>query len=223
MPNGASTRDSRRRYDWMMKRIAALLPVCLLLTAAGEAPPLMPARDVTVIYRVVHALAPGGPAKIIATYDVQGARLRTDNFIFPDAKTPYEGTISNGKTKQFLTLRYGRRLVLESKEDVAVPGISLNSGMSFQRQGQATVKGTGCTAWAITVPGKESWTACISADGVLLRSVSPTRELEAESVSFEPLRPEAFQVPNDLRRMEGGPATRTPTPGTPKPGTAPPK
>jgi hypothetical protein len=214
MPNRASTRDSRRRYDGMMKRIAALVPVCLLLAAAGETPPLMPAGDVTVTYRVVHAVAPGGPAKVTATYDVQGARLRTDNFIFPDAKSPYEGTIFNSKTKQFLNLRYGRRLVLESKDDLGVPGISLNAGMSFQRQGQATVNGTGCTEWAVTVPGKESWTACISADGVLLRSVSPTRELEAESVSFAPLRPDAFQVPNDLRRFQGAPATQLPMAAT---------
>ena len=218
-----STSDARPPYSLAMKSIVRLLPLGLVfLGAAGEIPPLEPVRDVTVTYRVVRAAVEGGPAKLVIKRDASGTFTRIDSFIFADARSPYEGVIFDAKSNRILALLYARQLVLDSPGNAfALPGISLSVDMGFRREGTKTILGMPCTEWSVTPPKPdpakgdpakvdpaklEPWTACVTEDGVLLRSASPTRELEALSVSYDKLPAAAFAPPPDLKRMTATPA-----------------
>ena len=77
-----------------MKNLVRLLPLGLLfLAAAGDSPALAPARDVTITYRIVKAVSPGGPAKLVVQQTAGAAKTRVDSYIFADGRTPYEGMI----------------------------------------------------------------------------------------------------------------------------------
>jgi hypothetical protein len=190
-----------------MKTLARLLPLGLLfLVAAGDAPTLAPARDVTVTYRIVRAISPGGPAKLELRETATGAKLRVDSYIFLDARTPYEGMILDRKTGSVSILVFARRAVVESHaDDFVVPGITLTPDMRFQRRGDKTVAGFKCTDWDVTPASGDPWTACVTRDGVVLRATSAKREMEATSVKFEPLLASTFVPDKDLRRMVTAP------------------
>ena len=191
-----------------MKTIALLLPLGLLfLAAAGEAPTLAPMRDVTVTYRVVRAIQPGGPAKLVLQETASGAKIRVDSYIFLDARAAYEGMIVDRKTNKLSMLVFARRAVVETQaEGFAIPGITLTSDMRFQRRADKTVAGLKCTDWDITPPSGDPWTACITRDGVVLRAASAKREIEATAVKFEPLLASTFIPDKDLKPMVAGPA-----------------
>ena len=190
-----------------MKSLARLLPLGLLfLAAAGEAPTLAPVRDVTVTYRIVKAVAPGGPAKLVMQQTKGAEKIRIDSYIFADAKTAYEGMIFDRKTGAASILVYARAMVFETHPpSFAVPGITLTPDMRFQRQGDKTVAGLKCTDWDVTPPTGEPWTACVTPDGVVLRTASPTREMEATAVKLEPLPASSFVPGKDLKRMVAAP------------------
>ena len=199
-----------------MIQIARLLPVCLLLlTAAGEAPSLAPTRDVVVSYRVVRAAAQGGPAKLVVSHDAASRHVRIDSFIFADGKAPYEAMIVSQSDNKTLVLAFARQAAIEAEgTGFARPGLGFAAGSSFQQRGGKTVTGLPCTEWEVTPPkggtdaAAEPWTACVTADGVLLRSVSSVRELEATSVKFAPVPPAVFVAPPDLKRVVAVPAKK---------------
>ena len=186
-----------------MKTLARLLPLGLLfLVSAGDAPTLVPARDVTVTYRVVRAISPGGPAKLVLRETASGAKIRVDSYIFLDARTPYEGMIVDRQTSLVSMLVFARRAVVESQiKDFAIPGITLMPDMRFQRRGDKTVAGFNCTDWDVTPASGDPWAACVTRDGVVLRATSAKWEVEATSVKFEPLLAGTFVPDKDLRRM----------------------
>jgi hypothetical protein len=186
-----------------MKMLARLLPFgFLFLAAAGEAPTLAPVRDVTVTFKVTKAVNPGGPAKLVMQITKGGALARIDSYIFVDARTPYEGMIFNSKTGLAEVLLYARSMVFEAHPpNLAIPGVTLTPDMAFRRRGDRTIAGIPCSDWDVTPPGGEAWTACVTKDGVVLRTVSPKREMEAIAMKFEPLLASTFVPDKDLKRV----------------------
>jgi hypothetical protein len=186
-----------------MKILARMLPLGLLiLTAAGDQPALVPSRDVTVSYHIVRAVAPGGPAKLTVMQSKGGTRMRIESYIFADGSVPYEGAIVDRATGDVSMLVYARQIVVVGHTpDYAIPGITMTPDMNFKRGGKRTIAGVACTDWEIAPPKGEGWTACITADGVVLRTASPKREMEATSVAYAPLLSSTFVPDKDLRPM----------------------
>ncbi len=215
-----------RLYSPRMNHLLRVLPIGLLfLAAAGEAPVMNPTRDVTVTYKVLKAEVAGGPAKLVIARDGTDSHLRIDSYIFADATIPYEGLIFDYKANRVLALLYSRQVALDSPgSGFEIPGLTMAPDMTYQRKGDETVAGMACTDWAVTPAAKdaakpearkaEPFTACVTADGVLLRSVSATREMEATTVSFDPIPAAKFTVPPDLKRLMATPA-KLPLPAQP--------
>lgn len=193
-----------------MKTIARLLPLCLLLlAAAGDSPALAPAADVTVSYRVVRAVAPGGPLKLVLRQTAGAAKTRVDSYIFADGKAPYESMILDRQSDRMQVLVFARQAVIQTpSEGFAIPGISLAPDMRFKRGADKTVAGLKCTDWDVTPPKGDAWTACITPDGVVLHSAGATREMEATAVKFAPLAASTFVPTPDLKPMVLTPAPK---------------
>lgn len=186
-----------------MKTFARLLPLGLLfLAAAGEAPMITPARDVTVTYRVVKAIAPGGPQKQVLQETKGGTKTRIDSYIFVDGQTPYESMIIDPETKSILIQVFARRIVVETHpQSLNIAALTMTSDMRFTKRGDRTVAGLKCTDWDVTPPSGDPWTACITRDGVVLRTASDKRALEAIAVKFEPLLNSTFVPDSTLTRV----------------------
>ena len=191
-----------------MNILARWLPASLLLlAAAGDSPALTPVRDVAVTYRVVKAVAPGGPAKLVIQQTAGAMKMRIDSYIFPDARTPYEGVMVDRTSGEVSVLVYGRQIVVGTHPPrFTMPGITMTPDMRFQRRDERTIAGLQCTDWAVAPATGEPWTACITGDGVVLRTASANREMEATSVTFEPLPASTFVPDRDLRHMVTVPA-----------------
>ncbi|MEI7710670.1 MAG: hypothetical protein WCI94_04510 [Rhodospirillales bacterium] len=192
-----------------MNRIARWLPFSLLLlTAAGDAPVLVPAADTTTVYSVVRAASPGGPRKIVVRQTAGGTKTRIDSYIFADGKTPYESMILDSKSDRIKILIFARQAVVDAPaEGFALPAYTMTSAMRFKRGSDKTLVGQKCSEWEVAPTKGDSWIACVTAKGVILRSNSPTREIEASSVKSGPLSADTFGVPPDLKPM-----TLTPPP-----------
>ena len=146
----------------------------------------------------------------------RAAKTLVDNFIFIDAKAPYEGLIVDPAADRLLVLVYGKGVAIEtSAAGFAIPGITLTPDMRFQRGGTNAIAELPCTDWDIA-PGnigaaqssaakQEPWTVCITTDGVVLRASSAMREMEAISVKYGPLPADRFVPPAELKLMKAAP------------------
>jgi hypothetical protein len=77
----------------------------------------------------------------------------------------------------------------------------------------ATVAGLACTEWQITTGKTAGGTVCVTDDGVLLRSATASRVLEASTVTDGAEPGIGFTVASDLRRMRQQPAATARPPG----------
>ena len=164
---------------------------------------MAPTRDVTVTYRVVRSPTAGGPRKTVMQQTEAGLRSRVDSYIFVDAKTAYEGLIVDRLANRATVLVFANELAVEAPAaGVALPGITMTPDMGFQRRESRTVAGLSCSDWDIVPAGSaEPWTACVTADGVVLRAASATREIEATAVVYGTVPGSVFEVPAGLKRM----------------------
>lgn len=168
---------------------------------AQDKPPFAPARDVTVTYRVT---APGQPlteVRILARPG--GTPMRVDMLT--------EGTsiLFDRKAGVMTMVVPEERMAMDLPMSAGQQDFVLNDRMRFARRGTDTVAGLRCTVWDVTL-GAERSTACISADGVMLRLLG--REtggvrstMEATSVEFETQPDSAFVPPPEFLRERAVP------------------
>ncbi len=180
-----------------------LLPLPLLfLAAAGEAPRLMPTRDATVVFEVTRNKTQGEATKIVVRYDAAANRMRSDDYIFKDAKRPFAGMIQNNDSQILKVISYTSAMAIDRPlNDLGIPLIGLTQGAQFTQTKDTTINGTACTEWAIVQVKRPAWTACITADGTILRASSEEREIMAVSVTYEPLPPDSFALPPDMKQL----------------------
>jgi hypothetical protein len=82
----------------------------------------------------------------------------------------------------------------------------LDTGKRFTRRGTETVAGLRCTVWDV-VAESGTGTACVTADGVLLRARGKDRSgrtgsLEATRVDYSPQASAQFYPPTNLRKVD---------------------
>jgi hypothetical protein len=185
------------------RSLAAVSILALLvagsLVGAEEPPQLLPTRDVDITYDVTRPQEPKirERARWLAADHLE----RIDG---PDKSA----TIFDRNTHE-ITLLTSRSHSYRKLEGQARQPPEPATGMTLKRGGEAVVAGLHCTEWTWT-DDVEMHTACITADGVLLRlGIDGQTIMEARSVQYGRQSPELVQVPPDYTPAlapEGGPA-----------------
>lgn len=179
-----------------MKWIALLtLLLCGRTLAAGH-PPILPTRDVDVIYRVAQPVEGGPPLSQRMRWSIARSRLRID----PPSPALY--MIVDYAAKQLAVVKPVERAVLDVP--TGVTGLPGAPGGSFTRQDGAIVAGLRCTNWRTADAAGEDTQLCLTSDGVTLRAVQKGQVLlEAVSVAYGPQDPAAFDPPTGFRHVAG--------------------
>jgi hypothetical protein len=187
---------------------ASLVLASLLGTGAAGAPdrPVFPpARDVAVTYRT-DASQPGAspaglPQQMLVRYSVQADRLRVEaglpSYLLIDRKSQQATVVIE---RLGIMADLPRQAGLEQ-------AFMLDSGKRFTRRGTETVAGLRCTVWDVVAAGTGAGTACVTADGVLLRASGHDRHgrdasLEAIRVEYAPQADALFFPPANLRHVD---------------------
>ena len=185
---------------------ATIRAASVMLLAAGaaeaqERPPTVPTRDVDVTYR----MGQGASMEQRTRWHASEQRMRVDT------PTPGVYMIVDYASRRMSLVSDADRGVLElaAKDGVMpgqLPGQALGQApgrgnAGFERVGTAQVAGLGCTEWRTLDSQGAATTACITADGVLLRARQGAQVLaEAARVTYGPLDPGAFRVPDGYAR-----------------------
>lgn len=180
--------------------VAVVLALAAAVALAEEEPrPLVPTRDVDIIYDVVRSQQQKSWERVRWS---AGERLeRVDG---PDRSTTIFDrngnvvTLLNPKTRTFRRLEAAPYRPTESE-----PGTKLERGS------QSVIAGLPCINWSWSEDVQQH-TVCATADGVPLRHVVDGRTvMQARSVKYRPQKAELFQIPPNYSPAlapEGGPA-----------------
>ncbi|MBE7211387.1 MAG: hypothetical protein INR65_10255 [Gluconacetobacter diazotrophicus] len=189
---------------------ATLLLAGLVLSAAtGPAradapPPLMPTRDVSVVYSVQPDGAPQ-PQDVHVFFGGSGNFMRVDGPPGPDGGASGDMIMDrNGRTMTVVLNQPRVFMQLPERDEVRFPFL-LDPTMQFRRSGTSQVANLPCTTYDITT-GKGTATACVTADGVVLSEQGVDSEgakghLVARTVSYGPVPPTTFQPPPGFQRV----------------------
>jgi hypothetical protein len=177
-----------------MRRLA--LPALLLLAAAAPppaaaGPPLLPTRDVAVVYDVTTAQ---GMAQERLFWDQARHRLRVE----PPSPGLY--MIVDYATQRMQMVRDPQRVVIEAPAPNAALGVSSAGGTAA---GTDMVAGLACTRWITRDSEGGTAELCVTGDGVTLRVVKSGRTLlAAAAVSFAPQPAQLFAAPSEYRHAD---------------------
>jgi hypothetical protein len=178
---------------------AGLLCAARALPVMADQRPLMvPTRDVDVTYAMVALGSGGKPVELSQRlrWDVAAGRLRVD----PPVRGVY--MLMDYHTHRLLAVRDAQRSVLEMPADLTSVAPGLARGTSFVRRGEDTVAGIKCTEWDTQDSSGQATTVCLTDDGVLLRAKTSARVLvEATHVTYAPIDPSLFQVPDGYQHV----------------------
>lgn len=176
--------------------LPAVLGVAVLaapaLALAQDRPPPFPTRDVAVTYRIT---GPDGQE-----------RRSTNSWLAAQQRVRFEGPVAGGpymvldrQSGRGFQVRPQDRRMVEVPEPVARNMLTGYDGRDYVRQGGDRVAGVECTIWRFML-GDRAVTACITPDGVVLRSQGggedPAMVVEAEVVTYGALDPARFEPPN---------------------------
>lgn len=175
-------------------RRTALVLAALAATAAPalaqDRPPPMPTRDVAVTYRVT-----GGREMRIAWLTGE-QRMRVD---MPDGQG---AMIMDLKGRRAFMVVDAQRVVVEipTGGNMPQPG-QIPPEARMTREGSDRVAGQACTVWRVQERDGRRSSACVTADGVLLRARGPdgTEGIEATQVVYGAQDPARFRPPAGYR------------------------
>ncbi len=180
-----------------------LLAAPLATAQAQDRPRLEPTRDVAVSYRLV---GQGGQGQISLSWRAAGRQARLDNpdgsFLVADLAAG-SGFMAHDQHRELMPLG-------APPTDAGIPGL-IPPGGRFTRGGTETVAGQECVVWRIELSDGGRGRACITTDGVVLRSLGnaqgqPEQGLEASSVTYAAQAPARFNRPAGYREVAPPPA-----------------
>ena len=153
--------------------------------AAAQSPLLLPTRDVDITYEVTRPHLPKISQRVRWL-----AREHLERIDGPDKSTTIFDHNAHDVTLLIPATRSYRKL-----EGAAGQHLAPDPGVAIKRGGDAIVAGLHCTDWS-WMEDVESRVVCVTADGVLLRSVVDGEKVrEARSVSYGAQSAELFQIP----------------------------
>jgi hypothetical protein len=171
--------------------------------AAPDGPPLMPTRDVLVLYSVMPEGAPQAQA-VRVYFRGGGGAMRIDGPPGPDGTSSGDMILDRAARTMTIVLNQPRIFMqIPERDEVRSPFV-LDASMQFTRTGTGSVAGIPCVQWSI-VSGKGNATGCITADGVVLSEEGVDGEgargkLVAQTVQYGPLAPTLFTPPPGFQR-----------------------
>lgn len=184
-----------------------LLAAGLLIASPGladaAAPPLMPTRDVTVVYAVQPDGAPQ-PQRVTVYFQGGGGLMRIDGPPAPDGSSSGDMVMNRAARTMVVVLNQPRIFMdVPENEEVRSPFV-LDASMQFTPTGTGSVAGLACQTYAI-VMGSGKAQACVTADGVVLSESGVDGQgnrgsLSALSVRYATLDPALFMPPPGFQR-----------------------
>jgi uncharacterized protein DUF4412 len=183
------------RSGWLaIGGLAAALPA-----AAQVRPQYLPTRDVAVEYRLESNSHPGAPRTLRIIYAANGERMRVEA-----GRDGY--SIIDRVNGRMMIVMAGQKSYLELKFNPEKQrNFLLSDKVRFARLGSDTVAGLPCTLWQVEAD-KHSGTACLTADGVMLRGEAPNEDkmsgrIVAVAVNYGPQPPSLFTPPAGYSRL----------------------
>jgi len=180
--------------------LALIAGSAALPAAAQDRPVFIPTRDVAVTYRIAGG---EGPAR-----EMRMAWLVADRKLRVDMPGGLGWSVLDQASQRMLVVLDQQRVTMELPTKDGPGGFSLPTeppaSARFTRGGTATVAGLPCTIWSYA-DGKSKGEACLTADGVMLRSSgtqgSQGGSVEATAVTFGPQDPARFRAPEGYKAM----------------------
>ena len=185
----------------------AVLALSALATAAGAQtrPATFPTRDVVVSYRVLGNASGQGPREFTIAALAAEERLRVESPSMP------AWALADRRTGRTEMVMDSMRVVTPSplRQEEAVRYLRLAETARLTRAGTASQAGQACTNYRWEEGGQRG-TACLTADGVLLRGLNERGEgVEAVRVEYARQDPARFRVPEGYRRVDLGDMARS--------------
>lgn len=174
--------------------IAALWALAAPALAAADAPRMLPSQDVQVTFRT---LGRNAGHELVFSQAANTPRIRVEG-----AQIPGYAVIDRAQHRTMVVMPANRMTIdiaadRPTGQDFVLP----DAQARFSRKAEATVAGTPCTVWEFDT-GKAAGTACITAGGVLLRSVTRAGDgIEATKLAFLPQPAARFDAPAGFQRM----------------------
>ncbi len=172
---------------------------------AQQRPLVQPSRDVAVSYQVRGVAVPGtppGPQRMDIAYSAVEQRLRLASPGYPQGFALVELAVG----RILLVLPAARSYVPMAMRGPEMALLTGDPGLRFTTAGRDTVAGLRCTVWRIvdSKAGGRRGSACITADGVLLRGDDGRggRSVVATSVRYGHQPAPRFAVPEGFHRIE---------------------
>ncbi len=201
-------------------RATSLMPALLLAAAAAgtagtaraaaDSPPLMPTRDVTVVYQVTPEGAP--QAQTVRVYfRGGGSAMRIDGPPGPDGSPSGDMVLDRPNRLITVVLNPAHSYMqIPEREEVQSPFV-LDATMRFTRTGTGSVAGLPCVQYSVVTP-KGNSTACVTDDGVVLSAAGVDGQgargrLVAQTVQYAPLPQSVFLPPPGFQRTAHPEAT----------------
>lgn len=178
----------------------AAIATTLTLPALAQPANLRPTRDVTVTYRM-SGMAGAPPQETRMAFSASTGKQRVD----PPGNTGW--ILIDRQAQSAVMVMDAQRMVISMPPaTVAAMNQEAPAGATFTRKGRATVAGTACTEWEVTI-GQARGTNCMTDDGVMLRSVSTgpngaSVTMEATQVTYGPIDPARLSVPAGYTRQQ---------------------
>jgi hypothetical protein len=188
-----------------VRHMPLALAAVVLLGAVQAAPAdelkphVIPTRDVDVTYRITRLNQP--------TTTSRRRWLASERLVRIDG--PDKSATIFDRNKQEFTLLNPSSRTFRKLEGLPRMPMAPETSAALQRDGESKIAGLSCIDWSWTVD-TETHTACLTADGVLLRLVIDGKTvMQAVSVKYGRQAPDLFQIPRGYQPAiapEGGSA-----------------
>ncbi len=184
----------------------AALAVLLALSApaaAQDRPAFPPTRDVAVTYKVT-SNQPNTPPDVVMRYSVAQDRIRVEGALPGGGLSGY--VLVDHKSRHATLIMEQLGVMMDAPPRAGLDqAFMLENGRRFTRTGRDTVAGQRCTLWDIEGDAG-SGTACVTADGVLLRANGHDRKgrtasIDATLVEYGPQADALFVPPPNVHKL----------------------
>jgi hypothetical protein len=188
-PKPCSAASEQNRIVYVLRNaLLALFLIGAQTSPQGpDQPAVLPTRDVDITYRITRPQQPAltERRRWLASEHLQRVDVNGGTTIFDHKRGEF--TLLNPSTHTYRKFEGTPRMPRAPGKDVAL-----------KRGSDAVIAGLHCTDWSWIDHGDdETPTACLTADGVMLRLViGGTTIMQARSVTYAKQPPEVFQVPS---------------------------
>lgn len=188
-----------------MRLAAALTILALAAPAAAQDPPRIPTRDYAATYAMT-GFSSEAPKTMQMSFNAALKRQRVD--MAEDGKNM--SMIMDLGGQRVWMIEHTHRVAMELTPGAGpggeLPLSQIEKDATLTRTGADRVAGLACTVYRVAHRGETTGTACITADGIMLRAEfeagSTHGRVEATSVSLAAQPQERFEVPAGYQTMQ---------------------